>query len=180
MATQQQRTILFVDETGVYLLPAVVKTWAPEGETPILYQHLTHTHLSVISAISLAGDLYFQMQREAYKSVTVISFLNALHTLMPDERLLVIWDGATIHHSDEIKQFLAEGASEWLWLEQLPGYAPELNPDEGIWHYLKDVELRNMPSATIALLETAVTKALEHISQMVNIVTATFQEAGLG
>jgi transposase len=179
LAKKYHRTILFVDETGVYLLPAVVKTWAPEGETPILHQHLTNAHLSVISAVSPEGALYFQMQSEAYKSVSVISFLNALHKMLPDEKLMIIWDQATIHHSKEITTFLAQGAYEWLWLVKLPGYAPDLNPDEGIWRYLKYVELRNTASKTLTLLETLVTKALEHIGTMVNIVKSTFKEAGL-
>ncbi len=38
----------------------------------------------------------------------------------------------------------AEGGAKRIQLESLPGYAPELNPDEGIWNYLKRVELRNM------------------------------------
>jgi transposase len=178
-AEEESRTILFVDETGVYLLPGVVKTWAPQGETPVLYHHLTNDHLSVISAVSPEGELYFQIQREAYDSEAVIAFLKALHQTIPG-KLLVIWDGAPIHRSDAIKQFLTEGATAWLLLEPLPGYAPELNPDEGIWQYLKYVELRNVCSSTIAMLETVVTTALEHIRQMTNIVKATFKEAGLG
>jgi transposase len=180
LAAKYARKILLLDETGVYLLPAVVRTWAPTGATPILLQHLTNTHLSVISAVSPTGELYFQMQEDAYKSVTVISFLTALHAMLPDEKLLVIWDRAPIHHGEQFEQLLAAGAYEWLWLEQLPGYAPELNPDEGIWNYLKYVELPNRTFTTIDVLKTAVTKALEYISQMANIVKATFQEAGLG
>jgi transposase len=59
-------------------------------------------------------------------------------------KLLVIWDGAPIHRGLPIKNFLAQGAARRLRLEQLPGYAPDLNPDEGIWAYLKYVELRNV------------------------------------
>lgn len=57
--------------------------------------------------------------------------------------MLIIWDGAPIHRSQVIKNFLASGAAARLRLERLPGYAPDLNPDEGIWHYLKHVQLRN-------------------------------------
>ncbi len=48
-----------------------------------------------------------------------------------------------------VKAFLAEGGAQRLWLEQLPGYAPELNPVEGIWQYLKRVRLGNICCGTL-------------------------------
>jgi transposase len=60
-------------------------------------------------------------------------------------KLLVIWDGSPIHRARAVKDFLASGVAEnRLQLEQLPGYAPDLNPDEGIWKHLKYVELKNV------------------------------------
>jgi transposase len=56
----------------------------------------------------------------------------------------VIWDRVPIHRAQVVKDFLAQGAAARLYLVQLPAYAPELNPDEGIWQYLKRVELRNV------------------------------------
>jgi len=163
----------------VYLLPGVVKTWAPEGETPVLHHALSKAHVSVISAITPQGELYFQLQRQAYNSQAVLGFLDALHQVIPG-KLLVIWDGAPIHHSEAIQQYLAEGAAAWLLLEPLPGYAPDLNPDEGIWNYLKYTELKNVCSSTITMLEQMVTRAMEHIRQMPEIVQSTFKQAGLG
>ena len=46
-----------------------------------------------------------------------------------------------------IDEFLASGAEDRLKLEQLPGYAPDLNPHEGVWMHLKDVELKNLSAA---------------------------------
>ena len=50
-------------------------------------------------------------------------------------KIIVIWDGLLIHRGHEIKAFLKRGAAKRLHLEQLPGYEPDLNPDEGIWNY---------------------------------------------
>jgi len=177
-AIRTHRTILFVDESGVYLLPGVVKTWAPRGETPILHQYLTNDHLSIISAVSPEGAVYFQLQREAYDSVAVIQFLEAVHQAIPG-KLLVIWDNATIHKGEKIRQYLADGAAAWLSLERLPSYAQDLNPDDGIWRYLKYVELKNVCCATLEMLEAVVTMAMQRIQQMTNIVKAAFREAGL-
>lgn len=47
-------------------------------------------------------------------------------------KLLIVWDGSPIHRGKAVKEFLASGAARRLQLERLPGYAPELNPDEGI------------------------------------------------
>ena len=58
--------------------------------------------------------------------------------------MLLIWDGSPIHRGRAVKEFLSAGAANRLHLERLPGYAPDLNPDEGIWNYLKRVELGNV------------------------------------
>jgi hypothetical protein len=55
---EEGRTILFIDESGFYLLPALVSTWAPKGERPVLIEQLTRDHLSVICGISEVGQLY--------------------------------------------------------------------------------------------------------------------------
>ena len=75
----------------------------------------------------------------------VVRLLRLLRLLLRKVRgkLLVIWDGAPIHRGQPVKDFLRRGAARRLHLEQLPAYAPELNPDEGIWNYLKRVELGN-------------------------------------
>jgi hypothetical protein len=53
-------------------------------------------------------------------------------------------EGAPIHRAQMVKDLLAQGASARLQSEPLPGYAPELNPAEGVWRYLQHVELRNV------------------------------------
>ena len=58
--------------------------------------------------------------------------------------MVIIWDGAPIHRSRVVREFLSNGAAQRLHLERLPAYAPELNPGEGLWEQLKGVELRNV------------------------------------
>lgn len=84
-----------------------------------------------------------QVQTEAFRGPGVVCFLRHLLWQIVG-KLLVIWDGSPIHRAKVVKAFLAAGGAEHLWLEQLPGYAPELNPVEGIWHYLKRVRLGNV------------------------------------
>ena len=120
-----------------------MRTWAPCGETPLLPVRLTRDHLSVISAITPTGRLLLEVQDRPFRGADCARFLQHLLRHLPGP-LLVLWDGAPIHRAPPIKDLLAQGAAQRLHLERLPAYAPEVNPDEGIWNYLKRVELRNL------------------------------------
>ena len=139
-----------MDQSGFYLLPTVVRTYAPIGQTPTLQEQLSRDHLSVISGISLEGKLLMMEQERAFKGEDVVRFLRHALREIPG-KLLVIWDGSPIHRGQAVKDFLASGAASRLKLEQLPGYAPDLNPDEGIWKHLKYVESSRMSAARAPL-----------------------------
>jgi len=143
-------------------LPGVVRTYAPRGETPILHALLTHEHLSAISGLTLDGRLLIQIRERAFRGPAVVAFLCHLLRYIPG-KLLVIWDGAPIHRAQPVKEFLAQGAAARLQLEQLPGYAPELNPDEGIWNYLKHVELRNVCCGDLPELRLELSLAVKRL-----------------
>jgi transposase len=142
-AEAQQQTILFIDESGFYPLPSVVRTYAPMGHTPILREWYTRDHLSAISAISPEGKVYFHSQDCPITSADVVAFLEHLLREVPG-RIVIIWDGSPIHRSHAIQQFVANGAAPRIHLERLPAYSPELNPGEGLWQQLKGVELRHV------------------------------------
>lgn len=120
-----------------------VRTWAPRRHTPILRVPLSHDHLAAIGGLTPDGRLFLQSQKQSYHSCDVVRFLRVLLRKISG-KLLLIWDGAPIHRGQPIKDFLARGAAKRLHLEQLPGYAPELNPVEGLWNYRKRVELGNV------------------------------------
>jgi transposase len=141
-AADEGYTIVWLDESGFYLLPLAVRTWAPRGKTPVLRVKLTHDHLSAISGLTPDGRLFLQVQEPAYTAETVVGFLRQLLRQIRG-KVLVIWDGSPIHKGQPIKDYLAAGAAKRLHLERLPGYAPDLNPAEGIWNYLKRIELKN-------------------------------------
>ena len=115
-AEQEERTIVWIDQTGFYLLPFVVHTYAPKGKTPILRAPLSKDHLSVISAITPAGRVLLHTQERAYRSPDIVRFLKHLLHHIPG-KLLVIWDGSPIHRGEPVKQFLANGGAERIHLE---------------------------------------------------------------
>jgi transposase len=159
------------------LLPGVVRTYAPKGQTPILKLPLSREHLSAISGITKDGRLLLRLQDRAYRSVDVVQFLRQLLRCARGP-LLVIWDGAAIHRGQPIQDFLTRGAAKRIRLEMLPGYAPELNPDEGIWHYLKHVELKNVRCQDLDHLHDELTRAAKRARHKKHVIQGCFRQLG--
>jgi transposase len=176
-ADDEGATIVWVDESGFYLLPLAVRTWAPRGQTPILRVPLTRDHLSAISAITLDGRLFLQVRTDNYDGETVVGFLRVLLRKIAG-KLVVIWDGSPIHHGQAVKDFLSTAAANRLHLERLPGYAPDLNPDEGIWSYLKRVELGNVCATDLADLRHRVRRAAVRVRHKPDIIRACSRQCG--
>lgn len=176
-ADEEGATIVWVDESGFYLLPLAVRTWAPRGQTPILRVPLTRDHLSVISAITLDGRLFLQVRKDNYDGEAVVRFLRVLLRKIAG-KLLVIWDGSPIHHGQAVKDFLSAGAAKRLQLERLPGYAPDLNPDEGIWNSLKRVELGNVCATDLADLRHRLLRAAVRVRHKPAIIRACSRQCG--
>jgi transposase len=93
-------------------------------------------------------------------------------------KILVIWDGSPIHRGRVVKEFLAQEAAGRMHLEPLPGYAPELNPAEGIWRYLKRVELRNLVCRDVAHLRAELRKATQRLRQKPRIIQGCIRQPG--
>jgi transposase len=167
----------YVDQSGFYLLPAVVRTYAPVGQMPVLHEHLSRDHLSVISAITMEGKLLMMEQERSFKSQDVVRFLRHLSGQIPG-KLLVIWDGSPIHRGRAVKDFLASGASSRPKLEQLPAYAPDLNPDEGIWKHLKYVELKNVCCQSLSELKVELRKAKERLRHKRDVIFGCIRQPG--
>jgi transposase len=176
-AADEGRTVVWVDPSGCSLLPLAVRTWAPCGQTPIVRVPLTHDHLAAISGSTANGRLFMQTQDQAYHSPAVVRFLRLLRRKVRG-KLLVIGDGAPIHRGQPSKDFLHKGAARRRHLEQLPGYAPEVHPDEGIWNYLKRVELGNRCCHDLAELALALRRAKERLRHQRHVIQACIRQAG--
>src|SRR5262249_10045377 len=71
-AKRERRTLVFVDESGFYLLPGVVKTYSPKGLTPVIAEWETYDHLSVMGGLTPEGKIYVLVRRKS---------LTGLHTI---------------------------------------------------------------------------------------------------
>jgi hypothetical protein len=131
---KEGRTIIFIDESGVSQRPHRVRTWSPRGETPVLQYNLNRETLSAATEITFY-NFYFRLYKGSIKSAQVVDFLQALLRHIPG-LLWIIWDRLSAHRSKVTCNLIAEQGKR-LWVEYLPGYAPELNPVEYIWAYWK-------------------------------------------
>lgn len=140
-AQDHDQHLIFLDESGFQLTPNVRRGYAPVGRTPILECSAQKQRLTVISCVTVSPcltdvDLYFQIldPNENATARDIVDFLDQVRQDVP--RQLVMWDGARIHaHSLVVREFLASHPE--IDEETLPAYAPEFNPDEYVWTYLK-------------------------------------------
>ncbi len=106
---KERRGLVLVDESGCYLLPGVVRTYSPEGQTPVLREKLTRDHLSVMAGMTPQGKLYTLARQEALNGWHSVEFL--VHLLrVAGRRPLVIWDGSPIHRRSAVTQFSSSRA----------------------------------------------------------------------
>jgi transposase len=117
-----------------------------------------------------------QMQDHSYKGPDVVRFLKLLLAKIPG-KLLVIWDGASIHRCQALKEFLSKGGAKRIHLERLPGYAPELNPQEGVWNLLKRRDLKNVCCRDLAEVRQALLLAKERLRHRKSILRQCFAHA---
>jgi transposase len=178
-AYQEGRTLVFEDEAGFYLLPGVVKTYAPRGQTPVLTEWQTRDHLSVMGGCTPDGQVSVLVREESLNGQHTIAFLEHLLRHV-GARLLVIWDGSPIHRRAEVAEFLASAAGRGIRVEALPGYAPDLNPwDAGGWHHLKSVELGNQVCLDLEELHLQLHTAIGRLRQKPELIRGFFYAAGL-
>jgi len=177
-ARRERRTLVFVDESGFYLLPGVVRTYAPEGLTPVISEWQTRDHLSVMGGLTPEGKVYTLARQESLNGLHTVEFLTHLRRVA-GKRLLVIWDGSPIHRRAAVQEFVS-GTRGQVWVEALPAYAPDLNPwDEGGWHHLKQVEMRNLVCLDLEELHQEFHLAVGRLRQKAHLVQSFFAQAGL-
>jgi transposase len=177
-ARRERRVLIFEDESGFYLLPGVIKTYSPKGQTPVIRQKITRDHLSAMGGMTPAGKVYTLARQVSLNGLHSIEFLEHL-LRAAGERLLVIWDGSLIHRRVAFTEFMT-GTGGRIWLEALPAYAPDLNPwDEGGWHHLKDVEMGNVVCRDLEELHEQFHLAVARLRRRPHLVQSFFAQAGL-
>jgi transposase len=159
-ARERNASLLLLDESCFQLTPTVRRTLAPRGRTPILSCWDKRDKISAISAITLTPKrhlpgLVFQLlpDKENFHGEEVVAFLEAARR--PLRRFTVVWDRNRIHsRSRAVRAWLEEHPE--IVAEDLPGYAPELNPDELVWCWTKYGRLSNYAAPHLGALRERV------------------------
>jgi putative transposase len=139
--------LVLIDESGLFLNPLVRRSWALKGKTPVVGGDGGHRRkVSVIGAVSVSPvahrlGLYFSTLPDGY--FTAASVTDFLRDLLGHLRgkVVVVWDGGGNHKGPATREFLRR--NKRLTLERLPAYAPDLNPVEAVWSWLKYGQLAN-------------------------------------
>lgn len=138
--------------------PLVRRSWAPRGHTPLLYQRTrSHQKVTIIGALCVTPErdavhFYFRLHCNAnVNAARTVDFLTQLDRQL-EAPLILVWDRLQAHRSRAVKAFLDD--HRHIRCVFLPPYAPELNPTEYLWGYLKMNPLANNPILDAAELTT--------------------------
>ena len=183
-AGERDAHLVFLDESGFMLMPTVRRTWAPQGETPLLSCWDRRDRLSAISCITVSPqrarlNFYFMLLPDNTNATAkeTVAFLRYLKKQLGGP-FTVVWDGSKIHSkAGLVKAYLAKHPE--IVAETLPGYAPELNPDEGVWGWTKYGRLANLAAANTLELRQRIQEEFATLRDDRQLLNSFVQEADL-
>lgn len=181
-ARQRQAHLVFLDESGYMLTPTVRRTWAPRGKGAVLECWDRRDRLSAISCLTVSPhlqrmNLYFQLLSHNVHGEDVVNFLRALQRQVRSP-LTVLWDRGPVHKkSSVVRAYLAEHPE--IVTEELPTYAPELNPDELVWSWSKYGRLANLAADNTDQLAEQVIDELLYLKQHPDLLASFVEKTEL-
>jgi putative transposase len=180
-ARRRGASIVFIDETGFRLQPVNRRTWAPTGRTPVQRVWDRYDRLSVIGAVTLSPGRRrigtpFQIHDHNIRTGEVVDFIRNLRRQL-QQPLIICLDRWSVHRSAAKK--IAKSRHKHIDFEWLPAYAPELNPVEACWSYIKHAELANFVPDDTRQLKQAVRACLKKQVKRHRIKKSFFQTARL-
>jgi transposase len=149
----------------------------------VLRHHFRWTRLSMSAAVAYAHDratarIVFATRAGAYNDESLIEFLQALHDEFAGAKVTLIWDGLPSHRSRKMQAWIRT-QRRWLVVERLPGYAPELNPVEGLWGNIKARELANLCADILDEPAQAANAGIERVRADTELAFAFLRRSGL-
>ena len=170
------------------MTPHTARTWSRRGATPVIRVHGgSRRHLSVAALCCYkpgersrlifrhTGDMRTD-GRKGFSWRDLRDLLAAAHTQLRGP-IVLVWDNIGIHVSRAMRTWTA--ARDWLTVYQLPAYAPDLNPVEGVWSSLRRTSLANIAFTDYTHLITAIRRGLRQIQYRATIVDGCLLGTGL-
>jgi transposase len=176
-AEREGASIFFADEAGCRNDHHSGTTWAPVGETPVVEFTGKRESIGMVSAISMRGKISWMIFEKSMNSSLFIEFMKELLLDVKGKVFLVV-DNVSYHKSKEVKAWVAERENR-IELFYLPGYSPDLNPDEWVWKNIKNDNIaRIVPNRPGQLFEIA-EKALRMLRNAPEKVRSFFSDPHL-
>ena len=170
-------TVYFADEAGVRSDYHAGTTWSPVGQTPVVKNTGSRFSVNMISAVSAKGALRFAVYEGNTTAATFIDFCKRLlHDAAGPVYLIV--DGHPAHRATATKEFAASTEGR-LRLIYLPGYSPELNPDEWVWKNVKHDRIGKTGVTSKQDLKSKAIGALRRLQKRPGLVRAFFSDPHL-
>jgi transposase len=183
-ALRRGATLVFLDESGFMLTPLARRTFAPRGKTPIQKCWSRHDRISAISAITVSPrrnrlGLYFKLlgDNKNAKAEDIVDFLRLIERQL-QRPLTIIWDRINIHdRASLVKAYLRR--HKRIKTCRLPAYAPELNPDEGVWNHTKYARLANFAPTDRKELRKTVEQELRRLRRRKDLLASFIRHTKL-
>lgn len=169
--------IYFADEAAIRSDYHSGTTWAERGKTPTVRSTGQRFSCNMISAVAPSGEFRFMTTELRVNSEVFCSFLNRLmHG--EEEHVLLIVDGHPAHRAKRTQEHVKTFGGR-LHLYQLPGYSPELNPDEHVWAWIKRHRVGKMVPRDKGELFDMVQGALHALAGSIDIIRGFFNDSHL-
>jgi transposase len=165
--------LYFEDEANISLNAVIGKTWGPIGKTTIQKSTGNKASISAMSAITSSGRLIFTLHEHKISSVEIIQFLKQILSHHKNKDVVVVMDNASCHKSKLTKSYIA--SQKKLHVFYLPPRSPEFNPDEKVWNYLKNEELKSHQAKTKSELKVLAKNKLMSMSKKPRLLMALFK-----
>lgn len=144
-----------------------VRTRAPKWQTPIIQFDFNWKQWSIIAGATSA-NVYFRLHEASIKSPQIVDFLKALIEQVRRE-MRIIWDGLKAHRYHLVRDHV-EGLDGKIELAFLPTHAPDLNPVEYLWAWLKRHALANYFPDSITELATTARGKLQSAQRSTSLI----------
>ena len=173
-AKREKAQIYWGDEMGLRSDHVSGKSYAPAGQTPLIRATGQRFGCNMISAITNKGALAFMVFEGKFKAPMFVEFLSRLLKQVQGKVYLIV-DGHPVHKSGVVKAFVQANAQR-LRLILLPGYCPELNPDELLNQDVKTNALGKSRPANKGEMIKAVRSHLHRRQKQPTVIRNLFKE----
>ena len=176
-AKKQGAEIFWLDEASIRSDDPLLRTWGLKGQTPTVKTSGQRQGINAISAVSNRGGFWYQVYTQRFNADV---FIDGLKDLMGNRRkpVFIITDGHPVHKSKKVREFVASMKGR-LSIFILPPYAPDLNPDELVWNYIRQTGTARMPLKKNESLMDRTFIDLELIAQDKALVKSFFRNASV-